>query len=387
MRSLADAPAAVEVNQSSPRWDAPRGRMLAARYEAWWEGELARPLVRLTAPLGPGRLEDVPQAEAELHDWLTNPDRVLPRLESQVANTYCAGDAFPVVFPMYTGIPAILAVYLGCHCRLMPDGPTGWLSPVIEEWGARPNFALDPDEPWWSMTRRLLVLAAERSNGRYAVGIPDLQGGGEILAMLRGSQRLAFDLRDDPGPIVPAIAEINAAWLECYWACYEIIHRHSSGYVDWLGLWSDRPAVTVECDFAALISPRMFDTYFLPGLAQQVEWIGRTIFHLDGPRALPHLDTLLNLKGLTGIQWGPGDGAPPVSEWIPLLRRIQDAGKLQVLICESWEVPLILAQLKPDGLCFSTGCASPGEADDLMAEVDRITHNSSVSQRRSAWLS
>lgn len=355
-------------------WDAAAWSALRARYEAWWRGENDRPLIKAVAPLQPDAAgETLPEDEPGLLAWLTDPALVIPRLARDAAHTYHAGDAFPVIFPMYTGIPAILAAYLGSPVRLMREGLTGWLAPIITDWRTRPTLDRVPDGFWWQATQDLLAAAADASTGDYAIGIPDLQGGGEILAVLRGSQELALDLYDHPAEIVPAIAESNAAWLTCYRACFAIIHRNpaplSQGYVDWLGVWSDTPAVTVECDFAALVSPPMFRRFFLPALEEQVGWIGRTIFHLDGPRALPHLDTLLGLRGLTGIQWGPGDGAPPMREWVPLLQKIQAAGKRQVLICEPADVPVLISELQPEGLLLSVGCGSPAEADALVAYV------------------
>ncbi len=345
------------------------------RYEAWWHRELLdRSLVCLTAPSDLSASADVPSSPHELLRWFTDPALVLPRLERQVAGTYWAGDAFPVVFPMATAIPAIEAAYLGAPCRLLPDGPTGWCEPTIDDWGDPPTLAVDPDDLWWKATQRLLEEAAQHSHGRYAVGIPDLQGGGQILASLRGPERLALDLIDRPEVIRPALEAINAAWYHYYRTCFDIIHNASDvprGYVDWLGVWSDSPAVTVECDFAALISPRMFREFFLPALEQQIEWVGRTIFHLDGPQSLPHLDTLLSLPGLDGIQWVPGAGAAPMREWIPLLAHIQRAGKLVVATCEPYEVLPILEALGSEGVLLTASCASPAEAEELLRAVGR----------------
>ena len=343
------------------------------RYEAWWQGELLdRPLIRITAPKVRATPEEVPTEEGELVDWFTNPEKVFPRLERRLETTYWAGDAFPLAFPVAPSLVAIEAAYLGCPYRVMPISHTAWVSPIIEDWGSRPSLAVDPDNEWWCHTQQLLEEGAKRSQGRYCVGIPDLQGGGEILALLRGTERLAVDLYDRPEVIVPALEEINRAWRYYYDTCFEIIHRWSDGYVDWLGVWSDSPAVAVECDFAALISPQMFRAYFLPALEQQVNWIGRTVFHLDGPGSLPHLDTLLALDELNGIQWGPGAGAAPMSEWIPLLQRIQEAGKLQVLYCQDWEVEPLLAALEPEGILLSTACGSVREANALEKRVDRL---------------
>jgi hypothetical protein len=51
-------------------------------------------------------------------------------------------------------------------------------------------------------------------------------------------------------------------------------------------------------------------------------------YHLDGKGQIPHLDLLLSLPRLRGIQWVPGDGNPPPEHWLPLLKRIRDGGKL-----------------------------------------------------------
>jgi 5-methyltetrahydrofolate--homocysteine methyltransferase len=232
-----------------------------------------------------------------------------------------------------------------------------------------PNLSVDPGNFWWQATQRLLAEACQSSHGRYVISIPDLQGGGEILALLRGSEALAYDLVDQPEVIAPAIAAINRAWLEYYQACYEIIHRWQPGYVDWLGIWSDLPAVTVECDYAVMVSPRMFARHFLPGVEQQVGMVARSVFHLDGPGAIPHLEHLLALPGLRAIQWVPTPDRPSPLQWIPLLRRIQAGGKGVVAACSPQEVLPLLQALNPQQVILTTTCATPVEADALMSAI------------------
>src|SRR5512145_563062 len=76
-----------------------------------------------------------------------------------------------------------------------------------------------------------------------------------------------------------------------------------------------------------MISPIMFEGYVLPDLAACCEIMEHPFYHLDGKGELPHLDMLLGLEKLCGIQWVPGDGAPPPQQWLPVLKRIRDAGK------------------------------------------------------------
>jgi hypothetical protein len=350
---------------------------IRARYEAFWQGEiLDRPLVKVTAPLpdvqGEGEQENLPSGEADAVDWATNPERVMPRIERAVARTYHTGDAFPLVFPVSPGLVAIETTYLGCPYHVDAANGTAWIAPIIEDWDDPPGFEVDPDNFWWQASQELLEVGARRGAGRYVVGIPDLQGGGHVAVMMRGTERFAVDLLDRPQEIKAAIEAVNQAWLYYWETCVDITIPCNDGYVDWNGVWSDAPSVTVECDFAVMISPKMFNEFFLPALVKQTEWVERTVFHLDGEGQLVHLDTLLSLPTLEGIQWVPGAGGGHMSDWIPLLKRIQDAGKLLTLGCRPWEVTRLLTELKPEGVALSTSCDSAEEADALLGEVNRM---------------
>jgi hypothetical protein len=49
---------------------------------------------------------------------------------------------------------------------------------------------------------------------------------------------------------------------------------------------------------------------------------------MDGKGEIPHLKHLLSIERLRGIQWIPGDGQPSPDQWLDLLKRFRDAGKL-----------------------------------------------------------
>ena len=170
-----------------------------------------------------------------------------------------------------------------------------------------------------------------------------------------------------------AFGEANAAWLRYWEACVGAIHQWVGGYFHWMGLWSDVPSIDLQCDYSCMISPRMFEDLFMPFLEQQTGWVRRTVYHLDGPNAIRHLDLLMSLPELDGIQWVPGAGAPPMSAWIRLLRRIQAGGKLLVLSCGREEVETLLSELEPEGLLLSTHCDSEEEAKVLLQNVTRWT--------------
>lgn len=340
------------------------------RVEAWWRGEPAgRPAIQVTAPRRPARPDDESEPE-DLHRYFTDPDVVLPRLRRQLESTWYGGEALPVVFPVSVALVAILNKYLGAPNRYLTRH-TAWSQPIIDDWARRPPLRLEPGNEWFLASRRLLEAAVAWAQGegiRCFIGQPDLNGPTEILAGLRGAQRLALDFYDNPGEIKPALAQINQAWLEAWRALSAICHR-LGGWFFWMRLWSDAPAVDLQSDVSCLVSREHFDEYFLPFIEQQTRWARRTVYHLDGPGAIRHLDSLLALPRLTAIQWVPGAGAPGASHWIPLERRILAAGKRLVLDCEPGEVRTLASELESDGLMLSTRCASEQEARDLLACV------------------
>lgn len=340
------------------------------RVEAWWSGELIdRAVIQVTAPRSGARPYDGPDTD-DLHRFFTDPELVLARLRHQLQSTFYGGEAFPVVFPVATRLVAILEKYLGAPNRYLTRD-TAWSDPIIDDWAERPRFRLDPANEWFRLSRRLLEGAVEwaRSEGLACyVGQPDLNGPTEVLAGLRGAQRLALDMYDNPAEIAPALEEINRAWLDAWRQLSAICHR-LGGWFFWMGIWSGLPAVDLQSDVSCLLSRDQFDEHFLPFIEQQTRWAERTVYHLDGPGAIRHLDSLLALSRLTAIQWVPGAGALPATRWTDLCRRIQAGGKRLYLSCLPGEVETLLGALRPEGLMLATACADEDEARGLLARV------------------
>ena len=102
-----------------------------------------------------------------------------------------------------------------------------------------------------------------------------------------------------------------------------------------------------------MIGPAMFERYVMPDLEACCAALDYPFYHLDGKGQLKHLDRLLAMPELRGIQWQPGDGQPLADGWLDVLKRIRDAGKLcQVYVrCEG--VFTIAHALGGEGFLFS----------------------------------
>jgi 5-methyltetrahydrofolate--homocysteine methyltransferase len=128
----------------------------------------------------------------------------------------------------------------------------------------------------------------------------------------------------------------------------------------------------LQSDFAYMISPHMFERFVLPDLAACCEALDYAFYHLDGKGQIVHLGMLLSLERLRGIQWIPGDGQPPPEEWLPLLKRIRDGGKLCQLYVSPEGARTIVRELGGRGFAlYVSDQMPPDEVQDFLRALAR----------------
>jgi 5-methyltetrahydrofolate--homocysteine methyltransferase len=127
----------------------------------------------------------------------------------------------------------------------------------------------------------------------------------------------------------------------------------------------------LECDFSAMISPKMFERFVLPDLERSTAAADHAFYHLDGPGAIRHLDPLLSLEHLRGIEWSPPPQKARVTDWIPLIKRIRDGGKRCLVRVDLDEARQVVREIGGEGLCLkiyrSPAQMSDEEAEDFLA--------------------
>jgi 5-methyltetrahydrofolate--homocysteine methyltransferase len=332
-------------------------------WSAWWAGELQRPLV-LIETVEPGApLPDLPPRTGNLPLDLSL-DQVLDLYQARLEARRFYGDAFPKWWPDFG--PGIAAGFVGAQVHSTPETGTIWFSQREQCAVSDLHLRYDADNFWWQRIQGLTRRAVERWRGQVAVAHTDLGGNFDILASLRTTQGLLFELYDAPDEVARLSGEITQLWLRYYDESDAIVQPNGCGTTPWAAIWSPGRCYMLQCDFSYMISPKMFERYVLPDLAACCAAMDHGFYHLDGKGQIPHLDMLLSLERLRGIQWIPGDGAPPPEQWLPLLKRIRDGGKLCQLYVTPEGARTIVRELGGRGfaLCIQ-GELSPEEAQDL----------------------
>lgn len=292
---------------------------------AWWEGELQRPLVYLAVTN--------PVDSRWPFSYLTNypldkpADRIVDEYEPFVAATHYYADAFPWWWINFG--PGIAAGFLGSKVNSVTEpSETVWFSPAKPSAIQDIHFAFEPENIWWKRVQEMTAAFMDRYGNMLQVSHTDLGGNLDILASFRDTQGLLFDVVEQPEEVERLVKEINRLWLRYYDEQEAIIRTKCRGTSSWTPIWTTGRTYMMQCDFSYMISPAMFERFVMPDLTACCDHLTHGFYHLDGKGEIPHLDMLLSIQRLRGIQWIPGDGQPSPDQWLPLLKRIREGGKL-----------------------------------------------------------
>ncbi|NLE43313.1 MAG: hypothetical protein GX620_01225 [Chloroflexi bacterium] len=344
------------------------------RIQAFWAHDcIDRCALQVVAHVDPLRFVPDEAAHNAPGDALarkTDVEYVLRQAETHFGTHRFMAEAVPVYTPGL--VCSDTAAYLSDEITVTDD--TVWYPRIIEDW-ATFEMRFDPGNRWWQLTKRMASAAAERGAGRYLVGVPDFQAGIDIVSLLRSPESVCLDLRENPDAIKRATAFVlRDVYARCYDDIRGIVRQHGEWVGDWMGLFSTGNHDIVQCDFIALISPRHFEEFCLPDIEWMCQRLDTAIFHLDGPDAVRHLDALLEIDELDAIQWVPGAGSPSAAAWLPMLRKVQAAGKSLYISAPSDDVDDIMQALRPEGLMISVeGVFSSMEAaQSFIGGVERM---------------
>lgn len=334
----------------------------------FWRGEGLVVNLHAWKPGAERSFRPAPNLETQWLDPAYRVDQALWQLE-QVA---CLADALP-----YIGTnlgPGSLGTFLGAEGRLAED--TIWYVPCIQDPEAVQGLTFQAEgSRWWTQHINLINGAISRSEGRCLVGMPDLIENLDTLAALRGEQNLLIDLIERPAWVTERLAEINQAFFQAFDRLFALIKDPLGGNVfSAFSIWGPGKTAKIQCDFSAMISPRMFRRFALPFFIEQCRFLDYALYHLDGTTALQHVDSLLEIPGLHAIEWTPQAGKPEGGspEWYDLYRRIKAGGKgVQVMVEDPEGVIPLLDAIGPQGTyVFVTRILEMEQAERLLKALE-----------------
>lgn len=296
-------------------------------WEHFQEG--VKPHVDVPMPPAPKSLDQKwfdPEWRAEYLDWY-------------VAHSSMKADMLPVANTQLG--PGSLAAILGGVFEGGED--TIWIHPD-------PNYTddikfdiNDPANKNWQLHKDLLRACKKKAKGNYYVGMPDLMEGMDVLAAMKGTDKVLLDTVTQPEVLERQMQQINDIYFQVFDELYDIIREGDEMAFCYFSSWAPGKMTKLQSDISTMISVEDYRRFVQPFIRQQCQKIDYTLYHLDGVGAMHHLPALLEIEELNAIQWTPGVGEPQGGspKWYDLYKKILAAGK-SIMAC--W---VTLDELRP----------------------------------------
>ena len=277
------------------------------------------------------------------------------------------GETFPVFWPNLG--PNVYAAFHGAELHY--GEVTSWIRHCVHDWDDLARLKFNPENAYFRGIETLTAVALQKCANKFMVGYSDFHGSLDCVADWRDPQQLCMDIMDHPEKVYEMLQLANANFLPVFNHFDSVLKAHDQLSVTWMGIPSRGKLHIPSCDFTCMVGREIFDEFYLPSLLNEVRSMTQSIFHLDGKGMLQHLDRILEIPEINAIQWVQGVGNDlPILQWLPVIKKIQAAGKGVVVDLQLAELEAFIAAMKPDGLYL---CLSAEESiqPDILKRLEK----------------
>lgn len=312
---------------------------IRSQFLSWWNNEnTGKPVILAQIP---ATLPPIGDADAF---WASNDIRY-DRDLAAIRGSRRFGCALPTHYICF-GSSALLGTY-GCRMNPLAED-TIWPSRLFDRLPDPEEFEAKWDSCWHNRMLEQITRSAkdpETLATAYAMG-----GICDILGNLCGEETLLYALIDEPERVHRCLEKISDDWMYAARQQWDILLSHQDGCTSWAGIWAPGSTFPLQEDFSFMLSDEMYREFCLPYLKKIAAAVEYPLYHLDGPPAICHLDSLLEIENLRAVQWVPGAGQEIMAKWHGLVKRILASGKSVQVYCTPEELAPLIDEVGPDRL-------------------------------------
>ena len=346
------------------------------RYINWWnhKGIILNMWEHFQEGVKPHADIPMPPAPRDLNQKWFDPEWRAEYLDWYVAHSSLMADMLPVANTQLG--PGSLAAILGGVFEGGED--TIWIHPD-------PNYSDDivfnPNHPNYLLHKDLLKACKQKAQGHYYVGMPDLMEGLDVLAAIKGTDKVLLDTVMQPEVLEHQMQQINDIYFQVFDELYDIIREGDEMAFCYFSSWAPGKMSKLQSDISTMISIDDYRRFVQPFIREQCQKIDYTLYHLDGVGAMHHLDALLEIKELNAIQWTPGVGEPQGGspKWYDLYKKILAHGK-SIMAC--WvtldELRPLLDNIGGDGVHLEMDFHNEKEVEQAMRIIEEYQSHDEV---------
>jgi len=348
------------------------------RYESFWnKDKLDRIPIRIRFPVGSLQAHESyyePKVKSDKserwEDIVEDPQKYFAYWDRQLkARAPLMDDSIPTA-PVDLG-PALMCGIMGAE--IFFSSGTSWSKNPLQDWADLNKYNVNMDNKWLKKVVETTKYFIEKSDNKFAVGLPNLMGPADIITCLRGANRVLLDFYEYSEEIHKLLNKSVESYIKVMDILLDIIPRYYGGTCEGYMMWTPGRGNWLSCDLSTMISPEHYREYIYEYDQQIVDYLDNCWMHTHsgGARMIEEFSKLDGLKGIQIVNDEPA--GPTIKELLPIMKKVQEKYPLILRKFSIAEIKEVLPELSPGGLFIDTQCGSLKEAEDILEEWNFLT--------------
>lgn len=194
------------------------------------------------------------------------------------------------------------------------------------------SIGFSRENPWYQKYLEFLKGIRAVSANRFPLGQPILRGVSDTVGALVGQEEMVCGLMIDDEKMARLFGEVVQMHRSLIDDAYRVIPPWHGGYsIGFYYIWAPGKTIWFQEDLAAIMAPQHFDQFLRRTATDICTGYDFTMEHLH-PASFGHLEGILSLPFLSAVQINREDVGPAISEILPQLKRVVEAGKRLVIL-------------------------------------------------------
>jgi hypothetical protein len=337
------------------------------RFDRFWRGaDTDRPVLFITSPKD-NPDDSVPPWQLDRPEDRVLPEKILAQARHRLANTAYHAEGYPHFFANFG--PGVLHACIGGDADFSSMDTT-WFPQFLSDIEEFMGLRFQPEGKWWTAIERATNALFDELGEELVLAFTDIGGCADILASAVGTEQLLIDVIERPEAVKRAVDHCHGLWVEAYEANYQWFVGRQDVTTPWWPVISRGRTYMTQCDFNALVSPKVFGDLFANELGAIYAELDNGCFHLDGIGTEVQVPALVAQAGLHCVQWVPEPGTSALKHR-KMLREIQEAGVAVTFVLRPEEVETACREFDPRRLMLNVGCESEAQARELIENTLR----------------
>jgi len=225
---------------------------------------------------------------------------------------------------------------------------------ILETVASLHPVAFNAENPWILKYFEFIQTYEQAFGDRYPVAQSVIRGPSDLVCSMYGVENATIALIEQPKAMKQLLDYVTGHIEKFYQLHLKYLPKFEGGYV--IGqyeIWAPEPAFRIQEDFSVMYSPQLYHEFLQPLDAQLASLSNYTLMHLH-TSSLFLIDSFLEVSQIRAFQITKDSGYGAISDMIPVLAKIQKAGKPLILKgqFDANDLKLIKQRLSPCGFCI-----------------------------------